>query len=343
MSAGRRTSAGCGGAAAGLACFAYARSRAGSGRAGPCCGVDEAGRGPRRAGGGRRGVFPSSSAARPRRPDRRRQAPVRRRAGAGPPLPCARRRAPGFLPTASVPLRRLKSGGSISCVPPISPCAARRRAASPAPALVLVDGNRAPPLPWPVRCIIGGDARSLSIAAASILAKTVRDRAMARLDRRWPAYGFARHAGYPTPAHRAALAPRSLAAPSPRLRPGGGRPAPPHPRLTAGFRGLKVPAQGDGGGGVGKGLDLPLDEVLVEDCVAALKRLPPASVHAIFADPPYNLQLKRRTAPPRRQPGGRGGRESGTVSPISPPMTPSPASGFGRMPPRAAAATAPSG
>jgi ribonuclease HII len=74
------------------------------------------------------------------------------------------------------------------------------------PALVLVDGNRAPPLPHPVRCIIRGDAESLSIAAASILAKVVRDRAMTRLDARWPAYGFAAHAGYPTARHRAALA-----------------------------------------------------------------------------------------------------------------------------------------
>mgnify|MGYP005849684903 CR=1 FL=1 len=79
------------------------------------------------------------------------------------------------------------------------------RLSSP-PGLVLVDGNRAPPLPCPVRCVVGGDALSLSIAAASILAKTVRDRAMARLDPRWPGYGFARHAGYPTAAHRAALA-----------------------------------------------------------------------------------------------------------------------------------------
>jgi ribonuclease HII len=74
------------------------------------------------------------------------------------------------------------------------------------PDLALVDGDSAPALPCPVRPVVGGDARSLSIAAASILAKTVRDRAMARLDRRWPAYGFARHAGYPTAAHRAALA-----------------------------------------------------------------------------------------------------------------------------------------
>jgi ribonuclease HII len=86
---------------------------------------------------------------------------------------------------------------------------AMRRAVSRLPVrpdLALVDGNSAPALPCAVRCVVGGDARSLSIAAASILAKTVRDRAMARLDRRWPAYGFARHAGYPTAAHRAALA-----------------------------------------------------------------------------------------------------------------------------------------
>jgi ribonuclease HII len=87
------------------------------------------------------------------------------------------------------------------------------------PDIALVDGNSAPPLPCPVRCVVGGDARSLSIAAASILAKVVRDRAMARLDPRWPAYGFARHAGYPTAAHRAALAEHG---PSPHHRRGFG-------------------------------------------------------------------------------------------------------------------------
>ncbi|MCO6416505.1 site-specific DNA-methyltransferase [Siccirubricoccus sp. KC 17139] len=46
------------------------------------------------------------------------------------------------------------------------------------------------------------------------------------------------------------------------------------------------------GDGVGTGLDLPLDKVLVGDCIALMRQLPPASVHAIFADPPYNLQLK---------------------------------------------------
>ena len=84
---------------------------------------------------------------------------------------------------------------------------ARALARLPAPPdLALVDGKTAPPLPCPVRMVIGGDGRSLSIAAASILAKVTRDRAMARLDRRWPGYGFAAHQGYPTALHRAALA-----------------------------------------------------------------------------------------------------------------------------------------
>lgn len=73
------------------------------------------------------------------------------------------------------------------------------------PASVLVDGNRAPDLPVPVACIVGGDARVPEIMAASIVAKVLRDRLMARLDQRWPGYGFAAHAGYPTAAHRAAL------------------------------------------------------------------------------------------------------------------------------------------
>jgi ribonuclease HII len=74
-----------------------------------------------------------------------------------------------------------------------------------APELVLVDGNQAPRWDWPTRCVVGGDGLSLSIAAASILAKTVRDRAMAQLCARHPGYGFGRHQGYPTEAHRAAL------------------------------------------------------------------------------------------------------------------------------------------
>ena len=72
--------------------------------------------------------------------------------------------------------------------------------------LALVDGNRAPQLPCTVRTIIGGDGKSLSIAAASIIAKVTRDRLMIALDAELPGYGFARHKGYGTAAHRLALA-----------------------------------------------------------------------------------------------------------------------------------------
>lgn len=74
------------------------------------------------------------------------------------------------------------------------------------PGLVLVDGNRAPPLACAVETIVKGDALSLSIAAASIVAKVSRDRMMARLDVQYPGYGFAQHKGYGTAQHSAALA-----------------------------------------------------------------------------------------------------------------------------------------
>jgi len=73
------------------------------------------------------------------------------------------------------------------------------------PDIALVDGNRAPPLTCQVRCVVGGDALCLSIAAASIVAKVVRDRAMARLHVRFPQYGWDRNAGYATWAHRRSL------------------------------------------------------------------------------------------------------------------------------------------
>ncbi len=73
------------------------------------------------------------------------------------------------------------------------------------PALVLVDGNRCPPLILPVRAIVRGDDLEPAISAASILAKTERDKEMRRLADIYPQYGFERHAGYPTPEHLAAL------------------------------------------------------------------------------------------------------------------------------------------
>jgi ribonuclease HII len=79
-------------------------------------------------------------------------------------------------------------------------------ALQPAPGLVLVDGNRCPSgLPCPARAIVKGDSLEPAISAASILAKTERDKEMTRLAAIYPQYGFDRHAGYPTPEHLAAL------------------------------------------------------------------------------------------------------------------------------------------
>ena len=69
----------------------------------------------------------------------------------------------------------------------------------------LVDGTGRPALPCPAHCVAGADGRSLSVAAASIVAKVTRDRIMAALDVPHPGYGFARNAGYGTAEHRAAL------------------------------------------------------------------------------------------------------------------------------------------
>ena len=73
------------------------------------------------------------------------------------------------------------------------------------PSRALVDGNRCPELSCPVEAVVGGDGLVASIAAASILAKTVRDAEMMMLHATYPMYGFDRHKGYPTAVHVAAL------------------------------------------------------------------------------------------------------------------------------------------
>ncbi len=74
-----------------------------------------------------------------------------------------------------------------------------------APVFALVDGNYAFKLPCPIKTVVKGDAISVSIAAASILAKTARDRLMAEMDFLYPGYGFAAHKGYGAPVHGEAL------------------------------------------------------------------------------------------------------------------------------------------
>ena len=73
------------------------------------------------------------------------------------------------------------------------------------PAFALVDARHIPGCPCPQRGIVGGDALSASIAAASVIAKTTRDAYMAELDRLYPGYGLAAHKGYPTPQHYEAI------------------------------------------------------------------------------------------------------------------------------------------
>jgi ribonuclease HII len=99
---------------------------------------------------------------------------------------------------------------------------------NPAPLHVLVDGNLRSSVHWAQTPIVEGDAKSYSIAAASVLAKVTRDRMMIEFDRQWPAYAFAEHKGYstekhltalalhgPCPLHRKSFAPIRLDAPAP--------------------------------------------------------------------------------------------------------------------------------
>jgi len=76
---------------------------------------------------------------------------------------------------------------------------------APAPQHVLVDGRRVKSMKFPNTPLVGGDGRSYSIAAASVIAKVTRDRLMVEMDRKYPGYGFAEHKGYGTPQHLEAI------------------------------------------------------------------------------------------------------------------------------------------
>lgn len=79
------------------------------------------------------------------------------------------------------------------------------QALDPPADFALIDGNRVAGIRCPHAAIVGGDAKSLNIAAASILAKVSRDRYMVEMDRLYPQYGFAKHKGYPTKEHKEAI------------------------------------------------------------------------------------------------------------------------------------------
>ena len=74
------------------------------------------------------------------------------------------------------------------------------------PELALIDGNQTKGIEYNCRCVVSGDAKCASIAAASILAKVTRDRLLLEYDEKYPEYGFAKHKGYGTKAHYAAIA-----------------------------------------------------------------------------------------------------------------------------------------
>lgn len=84
-------------------------------------------------------------------------------------------------------------------------CATTQHPAPDSPFRILVDGLAVPTLPFPSQNVVKGDAKSLFIAAASILAKTSRDAYCREMETKFPGYGFAVHKGYPTAAHLAAL------------------------------------------------------------------------------------------------------------------------------------------
>ena len=115
-----------------------------------------------------------------------------------------------------------------------------------APQHVLVDARRIKDLPIPQQPIVKGDCKSLTIAAASILAKTVRDALMCRLDAQHPGYGFAKHKGYPVEEHLAALK-RLGASPIHRRSFGPVRlilgldPLPPWPKPAESLRSVRAP------------------------------------------------------------------------------------------------------
>lgn len=165
---------------------------------GPVCGVDEAGRGP--------WAGPVSAGAVILSPDdlpdgiddskalshaRREQLEIEIKARAG----CW---AVGFASVEEIDSLNILQATGLAMYRAVSGLEIPPRAA-------LVDGNYQFKLPCPIRTVVKGDSLSLSIAAASILAKTARDRLMVELDARYPGYGFAGHKGYHATSHVAAL------------------------------------------------------------------------------------------------------------------------------------------
>jgi ribonuclease HII len=162
------------------------------------CGIDEAGRGPL-AGAGLRGSGPAAGGARHRRAQRFEEA-EREKARAAFPRDSGKR--------AGLWHRLCRREGDRRDQHFTSDVLAMRRAFDAMQRrcdYVLVDGNRMPPMPVPGETVVKGDAKSPSIAAASILAKVSRDRVMLEYAKQYPEYQFEKHKGYGTKAHVEAL------------------------------------------------------------------------------------------------------------------------------------------
>ena len=164
----------------------------------PVCGVDEAGRGPW-AGPVCAGAVILKPRSIPKGVDDSKKLSAARRAALEPEIKArALAWGVGFASVEEIAeLNILQATG----------LAMRRavEAMKTAPIFALVDGNYRFDLPCPVKTVIGGDAISASIAAASILAKTARDRLMAQMDEAYPGYGFSGHKGYRAQVHAEAL------------------------------------------------------------------------------------------------------------------------------------------
>ncbi len=162
----------------------------------PVCGVDEAGRGPWAGPVCAAAVIleapiPGVDDSKALKADRREALEVEIKA-------CARAWAVAFASVEEIATLNILRATELAMSRAVS-------ALDPAPAFALVDGSYRFALACPVRPVVKGDALSASIAAASILAKTARDRVMIELDALHPGYGFAQHKGYGVVAHAEAL------------------------------------------------------------------------------------------------------------------------------------------
>lgn len=166
--------------------------------AGPVCGIDEVGRGPWAG-----PLVAGAAILDPARcaegiADSKTLSPEKRESVAHALRSCAEIGI-GIVEVAEIDAMGLTAANDLAMI--------RAVAALPrAPRHALVDGRRVPPgLPCPAQAVVKGDARSLSIAAASIVAKVARDRIMRRLARDFPGYGWETNAGYGVASHRKGL------------------------------------------------------------------------------------------------------------------------------------------